>query len=172
MLALGTWLWWLRRDPAAALDNAIALLIVTCPCALALATPLAITAAIGKAAHAGLLIKGGDALEVLGRPSRLVLDKTGTLTEGRTTLVVVGRDPAGSVRSSSRSSATPTTRSPPASWRPGPAMAEAITDGVTQIMGGGVEGVANGRASRWALPRSSRPAPATRTGSCPGGTRR
>jgi Cu2+-exporting ATPase len=86
-LALATWLWWLPRNPEGALDNAIALLIVTCPCALALATPLAITSAIGKAARSGLLIKSADAIEVLGRPGRMVLDKTGTLTEGRTSLV-------------------------------------------------------------------------------------
>lgn len=70
-----------------ALDDAIALLIVTCPCALALATPLAITVAVGRAAGNGMLIKGGDALELLAKPGVLVLDKTGTLTEGRTTLV-------------------------------------------------------------------------------------
>ena len=87
MLAAATWLWWLPRNPEAALDNAIALLIVTCPCALALATPLAITSAIGKAARRGLLIKSADAIEVLGRPGHMVLDKTGTLTEGRTALV-------------------------------------------------------------------------------------
>ena len=73
--------------PDRALDNAIALLIVTCPCALALATPLAITVAVGRAAGRGMLIKGGDALELLATPATLVLDKTGTLTEGRTALV-------------------------------------------------------------------------------------
>jgi Cu2+-exporting ATPase len=77
--------WW-RLDPSAALDHAIALLIVTCPCALALATPLAVSTAIGRAARAGILIKGGDALEQLAHPARVMLDKTGTLTAGRTVL--------------------------------------------------------------------------------------
>lgn len=70
-----------------ALDDAIALLIVTCPCALALATPLAITVAVGRAAGNGMLIKGGDALELLATPGTLVFDKTGTVTEGRTALI-------------------------------------------------------------------------------------
>ncbi|MEP6763590.1 MAG: heavy metal translocating P-type ATPase metal-binding domain-containing protein [Gemmatimonadaceae bacterium] len=70
-----------------ALDDAIALLIVTCPCALALATPLAITVAVGRAARRGILIKGGDTLEILARPATFVLDKTGTITEGKTALV-------------------------------------------------------------------------------------
>jgi P-type Cu2+ transporter len=61
--------------------------VVTCPCALALATPLAVTAAIGRAARRGILIKGGDALELLARPSTLILDKTGTITEGAIRLV-------------------------------------------------------------------------------------
>lgn len=74
-------------SPGNAVDDAIALLIVTCPCALALATPLAITVAIGRAAHNRILVKGGDALELLATPGTLVLDKTGTLTEGHTTLV-------------------------------------------------------------------------------------
>lgn len=73
--------------PDRALDDAIALLIVTCPCALALATPLAITVAVGRAARNGVLVKSGDALELLATPATIVLDKTGTITEGRTALV-------------------------------------------------------------------------------------
>jgi Cu2+-exporting ATPase len=86
-LAAATFLLWVRVDPARALDHAVALLIVTCPCALGLATPLAMSAAIGRAARAGFLIKGGDVLEKLTRPGRMWLDKTGTLTEGRARLV-------------------------------------------------------------------------------------
>lgn len=78
---------WMQWDPARAVDNAIALLVVTCPCALALATPLAVTAAIGRAARSGILIKGGDALERLAKPSTLILDKTGTITAGAMKLV-------------------------------------------------------------------------------------
>jgi Cu2+-exporting ATPase len=85
-LAVATFALWSRLDPKRALDNAIALLVVTCPCALALATPLAVTVAIGRAARAGVLVKGGDALETLARPGHLLLDKTGTVTEGRLTL--------------------------------------------------------------------------------------
>jgi Cu2+-exporting ATPase len=87
LLAIGVYALWLRHDATRALDNAIALLIVTCPCALALATPLAVTSAIGQAARSGIFIKGGDVLEQLARPARLFLDKTGTITEARTALV-------------------------------------------------------------------------------------
>ena len=86
-LAAVTLLVWLRLDPAHAVDHAVALLIVSCPCALGLATPLAVAAAIGRAARAGILIKGGDALEQLARSGRMILDKTGTLTEGRLSVV-------------------------------------------------------------------------------------
>jgi len=86
-LALATLLIWLRLDPVHAVDHAVALLIVSCPCALGLATPLAVAAAIGHAARRGILIKGGDALERLARSGRMVLDKTGTLTEGRLSVV-------------------------------------------------------------------------------------
>jgi len=85
-LAAVTYGTWVRHAPEKALDHAIALLIVTCPCALALATPLAVSVAIGRAARGGILIKGGDALETMARPGTLVLDKTGTVTEGRTSL--------------------------------------------------------------------------------------
>ena len=87
VLAVVTFALWLRRDPAAAWDHTIALLIVTCPCALALATPLAMSAAVGRAARMGIYVKGGDTLESLSRPGTLVLDKTGTLTVGETQLV-------------------------------------------------------------------------------------
>ena len=84
VLTAAIWLW---LDPSEAVDNAVAVLIITCPCALGLATPLAVSVAVGRAARAGILIKGGDAVERLARPGRVLLDKTGTLTEGRTSLV-------------------------------------------------------------------------------------
>lgn len=76
--------WW-QIAPEHALDHAVALLVVSCPCALGLATPLAITAAIGKAAKKGLLVRTGAALEALGKMKDgvIVFDKTGTLTYGR-----------------------------------------------------------------------------------------
>jgi Cu2+-exporting ATPase len=86
LLAALTLVWWWRLDPRRAIDHALALLVVTCPCALGLATPLAVSAAIGRAARRGILIKGGDALERLARPGLLLLDKTGTVTTGRVTL--------------------------------------------------------------------------------------
>ena len=85
-LAAITFVIWEFLDPARAVDNAISLLIVTCPCALALSTPLAVSMAIGRAARSGIFIKGGDALESLSRRGRIFLDKTGTITQGRTAL--------------------------------------------------------------------------------------
>jgi Cu2+-exporting ATPase len=86
-LATLTALMWLFIDPSRAVDNAAALLIVTCPCALGLATPLAMTVAIGRAARRGILIKGSDAIETLSKPGVIFLDKTGTITQGRMSLV-------------------------------------------------------------------------------------
>jgi Cu2+-exporting ATPase len=86
-LAVATFVIWSFIDSSRAVDNAIALLIVTCPCALALSTPLAVAVAIGRAARSGVFVKGGDALEQLATPGQLVLDKTGTITEARTALV-------------------------------------------------------------------------------------
>ena len=76
-----------RTDPALAVERAVALLVVTCPCALALATPLSITAALGRAARRGLMIKGGSSLEALAHPALIVFDKTGTLTRGELSVV-------------------------------------------------------------------------------------
>ncbi|MGH7696816.1 MAG: heavy metal translocating P-type ATPase, partial [Gemmatimonadaceae bacterium] len=86
-LALATFIIWALREPSQALDNAIALLIVTCPCALAMATPLAVTVAMGRAARRGIFIRGGDVAELLAKPGYLILDKTGTLTEGTLALI-------------------------------------------------------------------------------------
>ncbi|MEO0482132.1 MAG: heavy metal translocating P-type ATPase [Planctomycetota bacterium] len=66
-----------------AIESTVALLVVCCPCAIALSTPLACAVAMGRLASRGTLVKGGHVFEALARPGRLVLDKTGTLTEGR-----------------------------------------------------------------------------------------
>jgi len=84
VVTLGLWLWF---DPSQAVDNAVALLIVTCPCALGLATPLAVTVAVGRAARRGILVKGGEVLELLADRGMILLDKTGTITAGRTTVL-------------------------------------------------------------------------------------
>lgn len=86
-LATATFAVWLWLAPQRAIDNAVALLIVACPCALGLATPLALTVALGRAARRGILIKGGEVLELLARPGVMILDKTGTITAGKTKLV-------------------------------------------------------------------------------------
>lgn len=94
VLAVVTFALWLPRDGTAAWDHAIALLVVTCPCALALATPLAVSMGVGRAARTGIYIKGGDVIEQLARPGELLIDKTGTLTLGHTALVAWHGDPA------------------------------------------------------------------------------
>ncbi|MGD0858283.1 MAG: heavy metal translocating P-type ATPase [Terracidiphilus sp.] len=72
-----------------ALANTVAVLVVACPCAMGLAVPAALTVAVGRGAQLGILFKGGEALERLGRLDAIVLDKTGTLTVGRPVLEAV-----------------------------------------------------------------------------------
>jgi Cu+-exporting ATPase len=85
------WGWW-GPEPrmAYALVNAVAVLIIACPCALGLATPMSIMVATGRAAQAGVLVRNAEALEVLQKIDTLVIDKTGTLTEGKPKLVTTG----------------------------------------------------------------------------------
>ncbi len=74
---------------AHALIAAVAVLIIACPCALGLATPMSIMVAVGRGAHAGVLVRSAEALETLARVDTLVVDKTGTLTEGKPQLVSI-----------------------------------------------------------------------------------
>ena len=69
--------------------NAVAVLIIACPCALGLATPMSIMVAMGKGASMGVLFKNAEAIELLHQADTLVVDKTGTLTEGKPKLVAV-----------------------------------------------------------------------------------
>jgi Cu+-exporting ATPase len=82
---------WIGPEPrlAHALVNAVAVLIIACPCALGLATPMSIMVGVGRGAREGVLVKNAEALEILEKVDTIVVDKTGTLTEGRPKLTKV-----------------------------------------------------------------------------------
>lgn len=82
LIALAVCAGWVMIDPGKAIDHTVALLIIACPCALGLATPLTLAVAMGRAARRDILIKSGAALDQLATPGRLLLDKTGTITRG------------------------------------------------------------------------------------------
>jgi Cu+-exporting ATPase len=92
-VAIGTFVVWALAGPsprvAHAIVNAVAVLIIACPCALGLATPMSIMVATGRGATAGVLFRNAEAIEVMRQVDTLVVDKTGTLTEGKPRLVTV-----------------------------------------------------------------------------------
>jgi Cu2+-exporting ATPase len=151
-------IWW-QTDVYFAIDSAIALLVVTCPCALAIATPLAFTVAVGRAATRGILIKGAHSLETLTGRGTIFLDKTGTLTEGR--MVLEAFDGPSELRAwvlgLEKTSRHPVANAFAAAWSD---VAALEPEFVEETLGGGLEGRVAGRSlvigrPEWVLARAS-----------------
>ena len=110
LVAIVTFIVWALVGPAPAmaygLINAVAVLIIACPCALGLATPMSIMTATGKGASVGVLFKDAEAVEVMRKVDTLVVDKTGTLTEGKPRLVSIEPSPGVDVNTVLRLAAT------------------------------------------------------------------
>ena len=137
LVAAGTALWWGAHDPARALWITVAVLVITCPCALSLATPAALAAAASSLARAGLLPTRGHAIETLARASVFVFDKTGTLTTASLRVSAFLPAPGAplSAQALSRLGAALEQRSEHPIGR-------ALTDHARRLAAGGVEGVA------------------------------
>jgi len=128
LAAVVTFGMWCRGGVASAIDHAIALVIVTCPCVLGLATPMTLAVAIGRLARRDVLVKSATAIERLSRGGTLMLDKTGTLTRGELTVLEFFGDPElrGVIAAVEAQSTHPAARAlvaafqdcePPAQWR-------------------------------------------------------
>ena len=150
-IAIATFIaWFLAGGDAAlvrALSAAVAVLIIACPCAMGLAVPTAVMVATGRGAELGALIKGGEALERAGRLDTIVLDKTGTVTEGRPAVTdVVGAVDLPALAALERHSEHPLADAivNSAKERAGDALADADVAGFQSFPGRGVRGSVNG----------------------------
>lgn len=154
LVAVLVGLGWYLVDPAKALWITVSVLVVTCPCALSLATPIALTVAAGALAKDGLLVTRGHAIETLARATHFVFDKTGTLTTGHMRLLdvmpVAGQDAdaclllaAGLEHGSEHPVAQALRRA---------AVGEAAIDGAINTPGQGIEGSVAGRRYRIGRP--------------------
>jgi Cu2+-exporting ATPase len=155
LVACVTAIGWTLIDPGDALRNTVTVLIVTCPCALALATPVAMSAGVGRLAGHGALLTRHDALEVLADAEVFAFDKTGTLTTGDFEITTVhafgGLDPGTAKRLAAaleRDSEHPLARALRAQHR-GPAP---TADGVRYHVGQGIEGTVDGTTWRIGKP--------------------
>jgi len=149
LAALATFLgWWLIAGAAwqTALLTAISVLIITCPCALALAVPAVHVAAAGRLFRGGILLKSGDALERAGVVDTLVFDKTGTLTTGTPELLNAGEVPAPALRLAAALAAA--SRHPLARAVRAAAPGIPPADGVGETPGCGLEAVVDGAPVR------------------------
>ncbi|MET1082700.1 MAG: heavy metal translocating P-type ATPase [Burkholderiales bacterium] len=154
VVAALTCLVWLHLDPSRALWVTVSVLVVSCPCALSLATPTALTAATGALARLGVVVTRGHALETLSRATHVVFDKTGTLTLGRMELLavetigVISRgDALRAACALERGSEHPIAKAilAAAAVADGEALS---TSGVRNVPGSGVEGMVAGRLLR------------------------
>jgi Cu2+-exporting ATPase len=140
--------WWLL-DPSRAFDIVLAVLVVTCPCALALATPAAFTVGMSALARRGVLLRRAGALEILSRITDMVFDKTGTLTEHSAGIhrieTFTGQDPGQLLELAALLESR--SEHPLARAFPAPATAVPVTD-VVAVPGKGIEGCVDGQRLR------------------------
>ena len=135
--------WALGLDPREALIRAVAVLIVTCPCALGLAVPAVQIVASGRLFRRGVLVKSGAALERLAEVDHVVFDKTGVLTEGRPVLIGAAPELVAIVAPLARATRHPLARAIARAAGDGP-----VADDVVEHAGVGVEGLIGGRRAR------------------------
>ncbi len=161
-LAVAALAWWRTGDPV----RAVAVLVIATPCPLLLAAPIAVMAGLSRAAKAGVVVKGGGALERLAAGRVLLLDKTGTVTRGRPTVVEVACSPADTLDDVLRAAASVDLLSPHvlaaavvAAARKHSVAPQEAAD-VREHAGSGIEGVVDGRRvqvgkAAWVMPEGA-----------------
>lgn len=158
-IATGVWTFWHFHQPEQAFWVTLAVLVATCPCALSLATPTALTSATARLTRAGILLRRGHVLDVLTRANRIVMDKTGTLTTGNISLIsteVLGNLDAARCLAIARSLEAYSEHPIARAFRSNAAEDAVLlaASKVTPVIGHGIEGVIEGRhyrlgSARW-----------------------